>query len=200
VSVNAPTESGFEEAACVERACRRDEDAARRLIGRLYPLVLKLVRAHLPRRASEEDMTQIVFMKVFANLDCYSGTVPLEHWVSRITINTCLNQLAAEKVRPELRWTDLGEEQRAMLEALAASPDELHPDQSLAAREIAERLLAALQPRDRMLLTLLHLEGHAPREVQRITGWNGMTVRVRAFRARQKLRRHFQHLTKEGRE
>jgi hypothetical protein len=69
VSFNAMTGSGFDVAACVERARARDEDAARLLLDHLYPLVLKLVRAHLPRRTSEEDLAQIVFMKVFANLD-----------------------------------------------------------------------------------------------------------------------------------
>jgi len=63
----------------------------------LYPLVLKLVRAHLPRRAAEEDLVQTVFMKVFAKLDDYAGAVPLEHWVSRIAVNTCINQLRAER-------------------------------------------------------------------------------------------------------
>jgi RNA polymerase sigma-70 factor, ECF subfamily len=198
VSVNAMSESGLDVAACVERVRLRDEDAARLLLDHLYPLVLKLVRAHLPRRTSEEDLTQIVFMKVFANLDRYSGAVPLEHWVSRITINTCLNQIEAERVRPELRRADLSEEQCSVIETLAASAGELHPDQSLAAREIVELLFAGLDPRERMLLTLLHLEGHTPREVQRITGWSGMTVRVRAFRARRKLKKHFGALLREG--
>src|SRR5512137_1207494 len=93
--------------ACIERVRQRDEEAARQLLRHLYPLVIKLVRAHLPRRTSEEDLAQTVFMKIFANLDQYSGSVPLEHWVSRISINTCLNQLRLERVRPELRWSDL---------------------------------------------------------------------------------------------
>ena len=85
-------------------------------------------------------------MKVFANLDRFSGAVPLEHWVSRIAINTCLNQLAAEKARPELRWADLSEEQTEALEAVTAGPEELEPLQNLAAREIVEKLLAQLAP------------------------------------------------------
>jgi DNA-directed RNA polymerase specialized sigma24 family protein len=46
-------------------------------------------------------------------------------------------------------------------------------------------------------LTLLHLDGHSPREVQRITGWNGTLVRVRAFRARQKLKKLYHKLISE---
>jgi RNA polymerase sigma-70 factor (ECF subfamily) len=74
---------------------------------------------------------------------------------------------------------------------------ELPPDQALAAREVVEKLLALLDPAERLLLTLLHLEGHSPKEVQRITGWNGALVRVRAFRARQKLKKYCHKLISE---
>ena len=190
-------EPSFDVAACLERVRRRDEDAARALFGHLYPLVARLVRSHLPRRTSQEDLVQTVFMKMFANLDQFSGAVPLEHWVSRIAINTCLNQLAAEKVRPELRWADLSEEQTEALEAVTAGPEELEPLQNLAAREIVEKLLEQLAPTDRLVVTLLHLEGRTVAEVRQITGWSVPVIKVRAFRARRKLRKHFEKLMSE---
>ena len=190
-------EPSFDVAACVQRVRRRDEDAARALFQHLYPLVARLVRSHLPRRTSQEDLVQTVFMKLFAKLDGFSGAVPLEHWVSRITINTCLNQLAAEKARPELRWADLSEEQAQALEAVTATPEELDPSQNLAARELVEKLLAQLAPADRLVLTLLHLEGRSVEEVRQITGWNVPVIKVRAFRARRKLRKCFEKLTEE---
>src|ERR1019366_9132492 len=187
-------EPSFDVAACVARVRRRDEDAARALFRHLYPLVARLVRSHLPRRTSPEDLVQTVFMKVFACLDSFSGAVPLEHWVSRVAINTCLNQLAAEKARPELRWADLSEEQAQALEAVTAGQAELDPLQNLASREIVEKLLAQLAPADRLLMTLLHLEGRSVDEVRQITGWNVPVIKVRAFRARRKLRKHFEKL------
>jgi RNA polymerase sigma-70 factor (ECF subfamily) len=190
-------EPSFDVAACVQRVRRRDEDAARALFRHLYPLVARLVRSHLPRRTSQEDLVQTVFMKLFAKLDGFSGAVPLEHWVSRIAINTCLNQLAAEKARPELRWADLSEEQAQALEAVTAGPEELDPSQNLAAREMVEKLLAQLVPADRLVLTLLHLEGRSVDEVRQITGWNVPVIKVRAFRARRKLRKHFETLMAE---
>jgi len=195
--VSGMPEPEFDVTTCVERVRRRDEDAARALFRHLYPLVARLVRSHLPRRTSPEDLVQTVFMKIFANLDSFSGTVPLEHWVSRIAINTCLNQLAAERVRPELRWADLSEEQMQVLESVTAGPEELDPLQNLASREIVEKLLAQLAPTDRLLMTLLHLEGRSVDEVRQITGWNVPVIKVRAFRARRKLRKHFETLMAE---
>src|SRR5437763_8190863 len=97
-------------AELVQAALRHDDEAARELVRRLYPLIAKMVRSHRPRRTSEEDLCQMIFIKIFQKLSQFSGKVPLEHWVSRIAVNTCLNQIESEKVRPELRQADLSEE------------------------------------------------------------------------------------------
>lgn len=165
----------------------------------LYPLVIKLVRSHLPRRTSEEDLVQTVFMKIFSKLDTFSGTVPLEHWVSRVTVNTCLNQLDRERVRPELRWADLKEEEEEVLKNLARSEDELPGSESSAAREVVAKLLASLGPEDRLVITLLHLEERTVEEIARLTGWSQGMVKVRAFRARQRMKKQLQLLWKETR-
>jgi RNA polymerase sigma-70 factor (ECF subfamily) len=191
------SESGFDMPACLERVRRRDEDAARELFQHLYPLVIKVVRSHLPRRVSEEDLTQTVFMKIFANLDQYSGKAPLEHWVSRIAVNTCIKALRAEKVRPELRWADMTEEETEVLDWLATSDEDLNPDRNTASRELVEKLLAQLKPKDRLVITLMNLEGRTIEEVRQITGWSQAVIKVRAFRARIRLRKLYKTLLRE---
>jgi RNA polymerase sigma factor (sigma-70 family) len=174
--------------ALVGRARGGDDNAARELIHQLYPLVAKIVRGYRPRRTAEEDLAQMIFVKVFQNLAQYSGKVPISHWVSRIAVNTCRNQLQAEKARPELRHADLSEEQVAMLENLA-SDDVLSPDRKLAARDLVEKLLAMLKPGERLVIDMLYLQERSVAEVQKLTGWTAATIKIRAFRARQKLRK-----------
>jgi RNA polymerase sigma-70 factor (ECF subfamily) len=188
------SESGFDMPACLERVRGRDEEAARLLFHHLYPLVIKVVRSHLPKRMSEDDLVQTVFMKVFVNLNQYSGRAPFEHWVSRIAVNTCIKALRAEKVRPEIRWADLGEDEAQMLDWLATTNEDLHPDRSLAARDLVEKLLAQLKPQDRLILTLMNLEGRSIEEVRTITGWSSAVIKIRAFRARARLRKTFEKL------
>ena len=182
-------EETFDIVACVESVKQGDEAAAATLMEHLYPLVLKLVRSYRARRVQEEDLTQMVFLKVFTRLETYSGKVPLEHWVSRVAVNTCLNQLKAEKVRPELRWADMSEEECHVVETLHKTQTELHPSKSLAAREVVEILMNQLKPKDRLLVQLIHLEEKSIKEVQQITGWSEPVIKVRAFRARQKLKK-----------
>ncbi|MGA3169407.1 MAG: RNA polymerase sigma factor [Chthoniobacteraceae bacterium] len=191
-------DAGFDMEACLAGLRGQDEGAASDFIRELYPLVLKLVRAHLPRRSSEEDLCQVVFIKVFSNLDQYSGKVPVEHWVSRIAVNTCLNALKAESSRPELRWSDLSSDQAALLESLAATPADLDPSSGAASRDLVETLLAALNPQDRLVISMLHLEGYSMDDIKQATGWSIATIKVRAFRARQKLKKIFQELNSQG--
>src|SRR2546430_4157004 len=96
----------FGEEDSLHRIEQGDEVAARELLRHFHPFVLKLVCAHLPRRISEEDLVQMIFIKVFHKLNQYTGRMPLEHWISRIAVNTCLNALKAEKIRPEWRLRD----------------------------------------------------------------------------------------------
>jgi RNA polymerase sigma-70 factor, ECF subfamily len=185
-------------AALVAAARQHDESAAREIVRQLYPLVVKLVRAHRPRRTAEEDLCQMIFIKVFQKLDQFSGKVPLEHWVSRIAINTCINQIQAERVRPEIRRADLSEEEAAVVDNLAVNAEELRPDRRLAARDLVERLLVALKPAERLVIDLLYLQERSVAEIQALTGWGASLVKVRAFRARQKMRRLLDQFTAEA--
>jgi RNA polymerase sigma-70 factor (ECF subfamily) len=181
--------------ALVQAALRHDEEAARELVRRLYPLVAKMVRSHRPRRTAEEDLCQMIFIKVFQKLSQFSGKVPLEHWVSRIAVNTCLSQIESERVRPELRHADLSEEEEAVVKNLAVSSEELAPDHQLASRQLVEHLLEFLKPVERLVIDLLYLQGRSVEEIHKMTGLGVAAIKVKAFRARQKMKAQ---LTKLG--
>lgn len=182
------------DATWVARVQAGDEMAARLLMERLLPTVLKSVRRHLPRRTSEDDLVQTILIKVFTKLDQFSGTVPLEHWVSRIAVNTCLSQIQHEMVRPELRMSDLSEEEEAFIQQRAFTQDASPTDQRHCLREVMGKILARLTPDERRVITLLHLEEHSTKEISRLTGWSVSGVKVKAFRARQKMRQIWQTL------
>jgi RNA polymerase sigma-70 factor (ECF subfamily) len=188
------TESRPDRAGLLERVQRGDDDAAHTLVRELYPLVMKVVRAHLPRRLDEEDLAQVIFASLFAHLDQYSGAVPLEHWVSRVAVNTCYNALRAEQRRPELRHADLSEGEAEVLERVLSVDGAADPAEQVAARDLAHKLLERLEPPDRLLLSLLDLEGRSVAEVRQVTGWNSSRIKVRAFRARRKLRQQLEKL------
>ena len=189
----------FDLAGCLERVRRNDQEAARALVEHLYPLVIRIARARLPRRVSEEDIAQDVFLKMFARLSQYQGAVPFTHWVSRIALTTCIDHLRQQQRRPEFRWADLSENEADVLDAVLTGENDQGPDDALAARELVHKLLDQLKPADRWVIQLLDLEQKTIAEIALLTGWNTSLIKVRAFRARRKLRKALEELEKSER-
>lgn len=185
--------------ACLERVRRQDGEAARALVEHLYPLVIKIVRAHRPRRMAEEDLAQEVFLKMFTRLEQYQGRegVPFEHWLSRLAVTTCLDALRAEKRRPEWRYADLADPEREWLEFFAGEAPATAPTDAMGAREMVDKLISLLPPDDRLVITLLDLQERSIADISALTGWSVSLVKVRAFRARRKMRDHALKLQKE---
>lgn len=121
-----------------------------------------------------DDIAQEVFIKLFRNLGDYRADAPLEHWLSRIAIRACYDHL-----------------RRRRHEAIPLANIEIPVVDTLAptrAREILDTALEYLGAGERLVITLLELEERSVREVAELTGWSESNVKVRAFRARQKLK------------
>ena len=192
-------DESFDLAGCLALVRERDQAAARALVDHLYPLVIRIVRAHLPRRVAEEDLAQDIFLKMFARLEQYKGAVPFPHWVSRIAVTTCIDQLRAQKRRPEFRWADLSENEADVLDAVMTNENDVEAGDALAARELVHKLLGELKPDDRLVIQLLDLEQKTIAEISGLTGWSQSLVKVRAFCARRKLQKLFQELEQKER-
>ena len=149
-------DQSFDLAGCLDRVRQRDQIAARDLVEHLHPLVIRICRAHLPRRVAEEDLAQEIFLKMFTRIDQYQGAVPFTHWVSRIAVTTCIDQLRAQKRRPELRWADLSEREAEVLDSVTTG-GEVAPDDAVEAKELVQKLLERLKPEDRMVIQMLDL-------------------------------------------
>ena len=121
----------------------------------------------------------------------------MEGWLTRIATNTCLNILRSAKRRPEMTAADLSADENSWLdEKLADLGSELHnsAEQKLVAADLADRLLGTLSPEDRLTLTLIDGEDASIKEVAETTGWSESKVKVRAFRARRKVREAMEKL------
>jgi RNA polymerase sigma-70 factor (ECF subfamily) len=171
-----------------------DEAAAEEIIEHLYPVISKIVRTHLPRRDDEKDLVQEILMKTFTKLHQFKGDAPLSHWVSRLALTTCLDRLRAQKIRPEIRRSDLTPEESEAFDAAwltGSSPD---ASNAIAARDLVDRILATLPPEDRSLLLMVDLEGRSLQEISDATGWTISKIKMRLFRIRPQLRKLIQRL------
>src|SRR5690606_23305105 len=133
-------------------------------------------------------------LSVFTDLDQYRGPAPFEHWVSRVAAHSCIDALRRERARPELRWAALSQPEEHALRSALESAEGDSEESRMGARDLVERLLEALPPKDRLLIRWLELEDQSVRDVAAWTGWSVTFVKVRAFRARRRLRRALQHI------
>ena len=88
----------------------------------------------------------------------------------------------------------LSETEAQVLDNVLHDENDQDAGDAMASRELAHKLLATLKPADRLVLTMMDMEGRSVADVQRATGWSATLVKVRAFRARRKLRKAFEVL------
>lgn len=191
-----PTSSpcrGEDLAELLDQVLQRCEIASKTLAERLYPLVAKVARAHVPRMDDADDLIQDIYMKVFSKLHQYRREVPFEHWVGRIARTTCIDSHRRRQARPEWRWSDLSTAEQSLLEGLEHEGNAPDSDASNALT-IIEKLLTRLNPEDAWLIRAVDLEETTLAELNIQTGWNPNTTRVRLHRARQRLKQAFKEL------
>ena len=130
-------------------------------------------------------------MKAYGAMAGYRGEVPLAHWLSRITVNACYDKLRRQRSRPEISFSQLGsdsQERDGSGVPFEGNDGSVHWQRE-EARLDAEKILAKVPPADRLVLTLMVLEGMTVAEVSAITGWSVANVKIRTFRARNRVRK-----------
>jgi RNA polymerase sigma-70 factor, ECF subfamily len=140
-----------------------------------------------------EDLAQETFVKVWRALGQFDGRAPFEHWISRIAVRTALDHLRREKKRRnEIGLPELGENALDWLQ----SGDEKNELDSRGAAELLDLAMRELSPADRAVITMQEIEGCSVKEIAEAIGASGVAVRVRAVRARAKLKRILEKMAK----
>jgi RNA polymerase sigma-70 factor (ECF subfamily) len=146
-----------------------------------------------------EEAAQEVFLKIFTQIARFDGRGSLEGWITRITINTCINLLRSAKRQPELTISDLSDDENDWLEnKIYSASTSRHEDaeQKLIAADLINRVMETLPPEDKLVLMMIDGEGASIKEVSALTGWGESKVKVKAFRARRRMREAVEKLLK----
>jgi RNA polymerase sigma-70 factor (ECF subfamily) len=178
-----------------------DESAFAEIVRRHSPRVFRTAGRFFRRREQVEEAAQEVFLKAFTELDSYEGRGSLEGWLTRIATNTCLNLVRSAKRRPELSASDLSEDEGAWLEdrmAGAAVERQRSEERGMVAADLAERVLDTMSSDDRLVLMLMDGEEASVKEVAEATGWSESNVKVKAMRARRRMREAVEKLLSFG--
>lgn len=176
-----------DEAALVRRVQARDELAFREIVDRYQNKVYSIIYGILRNHNDAEDIAQQVFAKVYFSMKNFDSRSSLLTWIYKITVNECYDYLRKKRVRKLVYESDFSEEEAQRIQNSESSSDAPAADTQLAQRDLVVKLLEKVSEEDRNLILLKEVEGHSVEELAEMTGMNENTIKVKLFRARQKL-------------
>src|SRR5271167_1881465 len=177
-----------EDRELVRRAQKDDKAAFEELVKRHQSRVFAVAGGILRNREDVEDIAQQVFLKAYFSLKRFDQRAAFSTWLYKITVNECWDLLRKRKVRPLVFEAEFSEEQARQYDGMEEKADGV-PDVSerMALRQEVEGLMECLEERDRMMLVMKEVQGFSVEEIAEILDINGNTVKVRLFRARQRI-------------
>lgn len=174
----------------VNAATSGDELAFEELFERYRRHVAYIGSRFFAHREQIEEIVQDTFTKAYFALESYHGTheKSFKAWLTQIAVNSSYDHLRRARRRPEQALSDIddNEHHQISLQVRAGAKD---IESAVVSRDLAVKLLARLSAEDRIVLTLLDVEGFSVAEIANMTNWSISKVKVRAHRARAHLRR-----------
>lgn len=164
----------------IQQAQQGDSDAFRRLIEKNQSHLSKLLWKFTRDKTDHEELVQETFVQAYLSLHTYKSKAPFQHWLSRIATRAGYRYWKQAKRHSHTSLLDCD------WQDLVQSEEPMDPQR---AAEIIHMLLAALPPRDRLVLTLRYLEQYSVEQTARQTGWTKSSVKVQTYRAKQKLKK-----------
>lgn len=193
---------GPSDADIVGRVLGGDSNAYETLVHRYSRLVFGIVGKHAPRDRVDE-VAQDVFVEGFRSLGSFSQKGPFGHWLAKVAVRCCYNFWRQRHRKGEIPFGDLTDQSVEWMDTVLSTQSREAFDRAAAsaeAREVLDHALGRLAPEDRMVVTLVHLDGLSVKEAAALLGWSTVSVKVRAHRSRKKLRQIILQVFGEGTE
>ena len=185
---DARTARKVDDRELVRRAQDGEKEAFEVLVTKHHGRVFAVAGGILRNREDVEDIAQQVFLKAYFSLKRFDQRSAFTTWLYKITVNECWDLLRKKKVRPLVFESELNEEQAHAYQSTGQSTEYAGDvSDQLETRQQLEQWLDCLEERDRTMLVLKEVQGFTVEEIAEIIGINGNTVKVRLFRARQKI-------------
>jgi RNA polymerase sigma-70 factor (ECF subfamily) len=182
----------------IERARGGDTAAFNEMVLAYRKRILGTISRLIGRPEDVEDVAQEVFVRLYYSLDQLRTAEVFEPWLYRLTVNASYDYLRRSKRRGESRMSDLSEQQVMMADAMAGGKQDAEDRQRGEVREFVDALFQHVSEEDRLLLTLKEVEGLSLKELEKIYRVNENALKVRLFRARQRVLKAYHSATADG--
>ncbi len=175
----------------IGRARAGDDAAFNQIVSAYRKRILGTILRLTGRPEDVEDVAQEVFLRLYYSLDQLKAPEVFEPWLYRLTVNAAYDYLRRQRRRRESRMADLSEEAVIMADAQEGGKVDAEAQRQGRIREFVHELLDSVSEEDRGLLLLKEVEGLSLKELEQVYGVNENALKVRLFRARQRVLRAF---------
>jgi RNA polymerase sigma-70 factor (ECF subfamily) len=182
----------------IEKARGGDAAAFNEVVLAYRKRILGTVSRLIGRPEDVEDVAQEVFVRLYYSLDQLRTAEVFEPWLYRLTVNASYDYLRRAKRRSESRMADLSEQQVIMADSIAGGRQEDEERQKSQVREFMDALFRHVSEEDRLLLTLKEVEGLSLKELEKVYKVNENALKVRLFRARQRVLKAYKAAVENG--
>ena len=182
----------------IQRAQAGEGTAFNQVVVAYRKRILGTIARLIGRPEDVEDVAQEVFLRLYYSLDQLRTPEVFEPWLYRLTVNASYDYLRKQRRRNESRMSDLSEQQVLMADAAAGGKVSHEQNRQKQVKDLVESLLGSVSEQDRILLTLKEVEGLSLKELEKIYGVNENALKVRLFRARQRVLNAFDATQKSG--
>jgi RNA polymerase sigma-70 factor (ECF subfamily) len=179
----------------LEKARLGDGAAFNAVVSAYRRRIMGTIARLIGRPEDVEDVAQEVFLRLYFSLDRLRVPEAFEPWLYRLTVNACYDYLRRSKRQPETRMSDLSEQQVIMADAAAGSLAQSEKDEKERIRGVVTEMFSSVSEEDRILLTLKEVEGLSLKELEAVYGVNENALKVRLFRARQRVLKNVNRVT-----
>jgi RNA polymerase sigma-70 factor, ECF subfamily len=171
----------------IRRAQKGDEAAFNEVVLAYRRRILGTIARLIGHPEDVEDVGQEVFLRLYFSIDQLRTAEVFEPWLYRLTVNASYDYLRKQRRRMESRMADLSEQQVVMADAVASGKADSADEEKRKTRETVHELLSGVSEEDRLLLIMKEVEGLSLKEMEKIYNVNENALKVRLFRARQRV-------------
>jgi len=182
----------------IEKARAGDGAAFNQIVLAYRKRILGTISRLIGRPEDVEDVGQEVFVRLYYSLDQLRTAEVFEPWLYRLTVNASYDYLRRARRRTESRMADLSEQQVMMADSLAGGKQQREEQQKGQVREFVSALFEHVSEEDRLLLTLKEVEGLSLKELEQVYKVSENALKVRLFRARQRVLKAYNAAVADG--
>ena len=176
----------------IEQTLAGDQSAYADLVRRHQRFVFTLAMRFMKTREDAEEIAQDCFIKAYRSLESFQGGSKFSTWLYSIVYTTAMTALRKKRVD-----TDSIDDENTYIQIENTGGYDVNNVENKSRSFYLNQAIAQLLPDDATIITLFYKGEQSLEEIAQTMGMEANTVKVKLFRARQRLKEKLERNLKD---